>query len=95
MCNMESVGVRELRQNASKLIEKTQRGVSVQITNHGKPVAWLVPVPPEQRDRDGLIAAGLLRPGSGALLAVQPVDAPDDVPSNREILDNLGEDRLP
>ena len=50
-------------------------------------------VPPKVEYR--LIAAGLLQPGSGVLLDVLPVDAPDDVASNREILDALGEDRLP
>ena len=94
MCNMETVGVRELRQNASQLIEKAQAGDSVEITKHGKPVAWLVPVPSERRHRQSLVSAGLLKPGTGNLLEVTPVDAADDVPTNREILASLKEERL-
>lgn len=36
MCYMEMVGVRELRQNASALLERIEgSGVSIEITNHG------------------------------------------------------------
>lgn len=40
----KSVGVRELRQSASKLLDLVKDGSIVEITEHGKPVARLVPI---------------------------------------------------
>jgi prevent-host-death family protein len=41
---MTSVGVYEAKTQLAKLIERVERGESVTITRHGKPVAKLVPV---------------------------------------------------
>jgi prevent-host-death family protein len=38
-----SVGVRELRQAASQLLDQVKNGESIEITEHGVPVARLVP----------------------------------------------------
>ncbi len=44
---MVTVGIRELKQQASELIRKVrEEGAEVQITYHGKVVALLVPVAP-------------------------------------------------
>ena len=46
---MVTVGVRELKQQASELIRMVrEKRTEVQITYHGKVVALLVPVEPEQ-----------------------------------------------
>jgi len=42
---MTSVGVRELRQRASELLRRVERGETVQITDRGRPVALLTPLP--------------------------------------------------
>jgi prevent-host-death family protein len=42
---MVSVGVRELRQRASELLRQVQRGETIEITDRGRPVALLGPVP--------------------------------------------------
>lgn len=42
---MASVGVRELRQRASELLRQVQRGETIEITDRGRPVALLSPVP--------------------------------------------------
>lgn len=60
---MGSVGVRELRQRASELLRRVEAGESVEITDRGRPVAALVPLPsatPLERLRAGgdLIEAG-------------------------------------
>ena len=39
-----SVGVRELRQSASQLLDQVKDGESIEITEHGVPVARLVPI---------------------------------------------------
>lgn len=42
---MVSVGVRELRQRASELLRQVERGETIEITDRGRPVALLGPVP--------------------------------------------------
>lgn len=42
---MTSVGVRELRQRASGLLRLVEQGETVEITDHGRPVALLTPIP--------------------------------------------------
>lgn len=53
---MKSIGVRELRQNASKHLETVASGEVIEITDRGRPVARLVPITGDTwRD---LVAAG-------------------------------------
>ena len=42
---MLSVGVRELRQRASELLRLVERGETIEITDRGRPVAMLGPLP--------------------------------------------------
>lgn len=42
---MTSVGVRELRQRASELLRLVEQGETVEITDRGRPVALLGPLP--------------------------------------------------
>ena len=39
-----SVGVRELRQAASQILDQVKDGVTVEVTEHGVPVARIVPI---------------------------------------------------
>jgi prevent-host-death family protein len=50
--NLESnsVGVRELRQNASVLLRRVKAGEIIEITEHGTPIAKLVAVDPSKYD---------------------------------------------
>lgn len=53
---MTSVGVRELRQSASELLRRVQAGETIEITDRGRPVAVLSPLPdrgPLERLRAG------------------------------------------
>jgi prevent-host-death family protein len=56
---MEHVGVRELNQHTSSVLAKVRRGESVVVTDHGKPVARLVPISTGQASLDELVARGL------------------------------------
>ncbi len=61
---MRAIGVRELRQQASRYLRDVQRGETIQVTDRGRPVAWLVPIP----TGDGLnelVASGRLVPAAG------------------------------
>ena len=48
---MESVGVYEAKTHLPRLLERVLRGESLTITRHGRPVARLVPVEDDERDR--------------------------------------------
>jgi prevent-host-death family protein len=41
---MKTIGVRELRQHASRYLEEVTAGESIEITDRGRPVARLVPI---------------------------------------------------
>jgi prevent-host-death family protein len=62
---MASVGIRELRQRASELIRRVEDGESIEITDRGRPVAVLSPLPEDPLGR--LIAAGDLQASEGDL----------------------------
>lgn len=91
---MTSVGVRELRQNASALLDQVaETGEPIEITNHGRLVARLVPATQGKTTWDQLVASGVLRPGRGDPLDIEPVELPPGSPTLQEILDELRDDR--
>jgi len=54
---MASVGVRELRQRASELLRRVAAGETIEVTDRGRPVALLAPLP-EAGPLESLRAAG-------------------------------------
>lgn len=74
MTHMERIGVRELRQNASRYLARVAAGEDFQITDRGTPVALLVPVPANPWDQ--LLASGSVRApdDEGDITEVEPVD---------------------
>jgi prevent-host-death family protein len=60
---MTSVGVRELRQRASELLRLVESGETIQITDRGRPVALLTPLP-EGSPLELLRAGGELEPAT-------------------------------
>ena len=60
--DMHVIGVRELRQNASKYLARVEAGEELAVTMRGRLVARLVPVTTTERAREDLIADGSLRP---------------------------------
>ena len=65
---MERIGVRELRQHASRYLDEVKAGRTVEVTERGQLVALLVPPTPAASARERLVASGRLVPGDGALL---------------------------
>ena len=45
MCYMEAIGVRELRQNLSVYLDRIKGGETFRVTEHGREVALLTPLP--------------------------------------------------
>ena len=64
---MERIGVRELRQNASRYLALVKAGETVEVTERGRLIALLQPPDDAHSRRDELIAQGRIAPGSGRL----------------------------
>lgn len=61
---MTTIGVRELRQDASRWLREVEAGASVTVTSRGRPVARLVPIR-EEKGLDALRASGRLSTPTG------------------------------
>lgn len=89
---MLRIGVRELRQNASRYLARVKAGETVEVTERGTLIALLVPPRPAEGVRERLIAQGRLVP------ARQPFRLPPRRKvsgiSSEKVLDQLREERL-
>jgi len=72
---MTTVGVRELRQRASELLRRVEAGETIEVTDRGRPVAVLAPLP-DRSPIERLTTAGDLLPGQHDL---------DDLPDPRPL----------
>lgn len=68
---MRRIGIRELRQQASKHLRDVERGETIEVTDRGRPVARIVPVPPTDTF-EALVAAGRISPAKGHLRDLPP-----------------------
>ncbi len=68
---MRAIGIRELRQHASRYLREVQRGETIEVTDRGHPVAWLVPVPSSGGVAE-LAASGRLTVATGDALDLGP-----------------------
>lgn len=58
----QQVGVRELRQNLSRYLERVTAGERFEVTEHNQPVAILAPLPGRNSALERLIAEGRVLP---------------------------------
>jgi prevent-host-death family protein len=80
---MTSVGVRELRQRASELLRRVEAGETIEVTDRGRPVAALVPLP-ARGPLERLRAAGETIPATRDLLDLPkppPLSPGQELPS--------------
>lgn len=82
---MKKVGIRELRQHASRVVATAAAGEIITITDRGRAVARMTPV--HGSPLQNLIDAGLARPAKHAL---HDLAAPEGGPC---LSDNLGHSR--
>ena len=68
----ETVGIRELKNNASQIIERAEAGESITVTRRGKPVATIVSAT-RSPGMAALIANGTVRPGNGSRHLPEPI----------------------
>lgn len=89
---MNRIGVRELRQHASSWLRRVAAGESFEVTDRGRPVALLVPVPADE-GVEALIAAGRARLGEGHLSDLgPPLPHRPGAPTPSEVLERLRAD---
>ena len=62
----ESVGIRELRQQVSAVLKRVADGATVEVTDHGHPVARIVPLRPGALEQ--MVAEGRATTAEGDLL---------------------------
>lgn len=74
----ERVGVRELRQNLSVYLRRVKAGETLEVTEHGQPVAELRPRPGRPLSRiDQMIAEGRITP---ATVDHRTIPLPQEIP---------------
>lgn len=74
---MDRIGVRELRQHASRYLDRVANGESLEVTDRGRPVARLVPITSDAWA--DMIASGRVTP------AQDVTDVTDEAPGNYDV----------
>jgi prevent-host-death family protein len=94
---MDRIGIRELRQHASRYVALAQSGQTIAVTSRGRLVATLQPPSQARSERERLISQGLLIPTSqptGRLRSPQPVASRPGEPTNAQLLEAERDDRV-
>ncbi len=100
MCYMDKgrpqVGVRELRQNLSQYLRRVAKGESLEVTDRGRAVAVLAPLPEASTALERLIASGRATRPIGSLSEYLKHNPPIGPVSTwaSEALEELREERL-
>lgn len=91
MCYIGTVGIRQLRQNASAIIRRVLAGENIDVTDRGRPVARIVPLA-ERGPLEQLIIDGRATRGDGDLLDSKPARPMRGKPSLSDVLADLRAD---
>lgn len=98
MCYMgrAKVGVREVRQNLSIYLDRVKGGETLTVTEHGRDVALLTPLPKTGMDVfDRLVAEGNATPPVASLRNLtRPKEGPRGLPRSEDVISEMREDRL-
>jgi prevent-host-death family protein len=89
---MLTVGIRELRQRASELLRQVERGETIQITDRGRPVALLSPLPPGNVYQQLVAEGELVRANNDELDWPEPLPLVTGVESASAALERLRAD---
>ncbi len=88
-----TVGVRELRQNLSVYLDEVKQGRSLIVTDHGRHVAMLRPMPPSNSTLDRLVAEGKMTPPTRRITDLRPpLDLKLDKPVSQILQEMRDED---
>ena len=90
---MTRMDIRDLRDSLPAVIRRVRAGEGIEVTDHGHPVARLVPIHVRSQ-YDQLIAEGRIIPPEIDLLDVKPVPVPPGTPTASEVLAEMrGDER--
>ncbi len=89
MEHVKRVGIHELRQDAGTWVRRAAAGETIEITDHGRPVAQLGPIASPPRGLAALEAAGLVRKAKGKLSDLEPMPAAPGTRPLSEILQEM------
>jgi prevent-host-death family protein len=92
---MIRIGVRELRQNASRYLDRVKAGETVEVTERGLLIALLTPASPATTARERLIREGKIIPATRPWYLPEPVDPLPGRPTASEALEEQREERFP
>ena len=84
---MKSIGIRELRDGLSKHLAEVRRGVTITVTDHGTPIARIIPVG-VPKALEQLIAEGIVQPPTS-----RKRPAPDPVVADVSLSETVLADR--
>ena len=89
------VGIRELRQNLSIYVDRVKDGETLEVTEHGRPVAELAPLRrPSKSLYQEMLADGRIRPAKGPFTFPKRVKLPEGAETLSETLLRMrGEER--
>jgi prevent-host-death family protein len=89
---MREIGIRELRQHASRYLRAVEGGETIEVTDRGRPIALLVPIPAEG-GLDALVESGRVAPARGDALALgEPIPPAAGAPLPSDELERLRAD---
>jgi len=91
---MTRIGIRELRQHASRYLDQVKAGEVVEVTERGKLIALLVSPTPLAAERDRLISIGRLTPARAPFQLPVPQRTRRGGPLASVVLSESREDRL-
>ena len=92
---MTRIGVRELRQHASRYLDEVKRGGRVEVTERGKLVALLVSPSPARTARDRLVELGGLLPATQQFSLPRPRPVLEGEKAASEALQEMRAERRP
>lgn len=89
---MSRIGIRELRQKASEYLRRVEAGETIEVTDRGRPIALLTPIP-QVSPLARLRASGEIERAEGNLDDLpQPLDLSDDLEAPSAVLERLRDD---
>jgi prevent-host-death family protein len=71
-----TIGIRELRQHASRYLRRVRAGETITLADRGEPFAEIRPLPVSATTLDRLIAAGRVKPATADLAEVLEAHPP-------------------
>jgi prevent-host-death family protein len=90
---MRAIGVRELRQHASRYLREVERGETIEVTDRGRPAALLIPMPSE-RPVERLLATGRVDAATGNLLELgEPLRLRDALTPSQALAEARADER--